>query len=319
MSHSETDELEHLRLATELSQLDVRELCLPQGHEVVLRGMRFHYLDWGQEGRPVVLFLHGGALTAHTWDLVCLALRDKYHCLALDQRGHGDSEWSPTMEYGWDSHLRDIEAFADRMRLDGFVLVGQSMGAMNSIAYASRHSDRLAALALIDAGPRVQRQGAKRIVDFVTMPAELDSIDEFVERARTFNPLRDPRLLKRSLLHNLRRLPSGKWTWKYDRRQMSRERFQVLLEHLEELRSEIPSIRCPTLVVRGGSSDIFSDEDAASLASLLPEGQWVRVEGAGHTVQGDNPKGLVEALQRFLGQVGLCDHGHARSERLRLG
>src|SRR5262245_49859397 len=58
--------------------------------------MRFHYLDWGTRGRPPMVFLHGGGLNVHTWDLVCAALKPERHCIALDQRGHGDSEWSPS-------------------------------------------------------------------------------------------------------------------------------------------------------------------------------------------------------------------------------
>ncbi len=302
-SISANGELEHLRLAAELSGLQVAEFELPDEHEVVLRGMRFHYLDWGKGGSPVLIFLHGGALTSRTWDLVCLSLRDEYHCLALDQRGHGDSEWSPAMDYSLEAHLSDIEAFVDRLRLERFVLVGQSMGAMNSLAYASRHSDRLAGLVLVDAGPEVRWEGVEPIVDFLMMPAELDSIEDFVERARSFNPSRDPRLLRRSLLHNLRQLPSGRWTWKYDRRPLTRERLREVAARLEALRSEVPSIRCPTLVVRGALSSVFSEDDAATLAELLPDGRWVRVEDAGHTVQGDNPRGLVDALRRFVAHV----------------
>ncbi len=93
---------------------------------MVLRRMRFHYLDWGGDGE-VILFLHGGGLTAHTWDVLCLALRDEYHCLALDQRGHGDSEWSADLEYGIDEHAADIQAFVDELGSRTLTLVGQSL------------------------------------------------------------------------------------------------------------------------------------------------------------------------------------------------
>src|SRR5205807_8011531 len=78
--------LAHLRLATDVAGLDVDELVVPAEHDVVVDGVRLHYLDWGRHGRPALLLLHGGCLTAHTWDLVCLALRAEFHCLALDQR-----------------------------------------------------------------------------------------------------------------------------------------------------------------------------------------------------------------------------------------
>ena len=91
--------------------------------------MRLHYLDWGPAGRrpgtrggwPLV-FLHGGGLNAHTWDIVCLALREEYRCHALDLRGHGDSEWSPAQDYSLGAHLRDLEAFADHLDIARFFL-----------------------------------------------------------------------------------------------------------------------------------------------------------------------------------------------------
>jgi esterase len=304
MSLEPAAQLEHLRLAADLCGLEPPELVLPADHHVVLRGIRLHYLDWGGEGSPTVIFLHGGGLNAHTWDLVCIALRGEYRCIALDQRGHGDSEWSPAIEYGIDDHTGDIERFVDRLGLDRVALVGQSMGAINAIAYASRRCDRVAALVPIDAGPWVRwNEGTERIADFVLAPGEVDSVDELAARAAAFNPLRDPRLLRTSLLHNLRLLPSGKWTWKYDRRLLG-ERLRELPSLLEDLRGRVASIDCPTLVVRGALSDVFSDGDAAQFAELLPRGRWTRIENAGHTVQGDNPRALVETLRGFLSEVG---------------
>jgi esterase len=306
MSAGPAQQLEHLRLATRLSNLEGIDPVLPQERDVALGGIRLHYVDWGTSGRRPVLFLHGGGLTARTWDLVCLALRDEWRCLALDQRGHGDSEWSPAMEYGLEHYVRDIERFVERLGLEELVLVGQSLGALSAAAYATRHSDRLAALVSIDAGPEVRwGKGTERIEEFVLAPAELDSVEQFVERAQSFNPLRDPRLLRMSLKHNLRKLPDGKWTWKYDRRTM-RERLRELPSMLEELRANLDSIHCPTLVIRGALSDVFSDTDAARFAELLPDGRWTRVEAAGHTVQGDNPRGLVQALRQFFVQIGLA-------------
>jgi esterase len=292
------DELAHLELAAEVAGLELPEISLPDERFVELNGLRFHYLDWGTEGRPRVLFLHGGALNAHTWDLVCLALRRDYHCLALDQRGHGDSEWSPTQAYDLDEYAGDVEAFAAGERM---VLVGQSLGGAAALAYAIRHSEDLAALVLVDVSTEVTMdEGAGRIVEFVQTPAELDSVEEFVERAREFNPARDPQLLRRSLLYNLRRLPNGKLTWKYDRTDVSRERFQRLVADVGALNDELSAIECPALVVRGAQSDVMSDDDAERLAERLPSGRWVRVEDAGHTVQGDNARGFVEALRPFL-------------------
>jgi len=293
------DDLAHYRLATEIAGMDVPELCLPEHHDVVIGRMRLHYLDWGTADRPPIVFLHGGGLTAHTWDLICLALRADYHCLALDQRGHGDSEWSPELHYGPEAHLADLEGFIDRLGLERLALVGQSMGALNAFVYATRHPDRLTGLVLIDAGPRVREAGTQRIADFLHDTAEVDSIEELVEKAALFNPLRDRRLLRWSLRRNLRRLPNGRWIRKTDMRWLHRDARTMAARFQDAWRGE-SSVTCRTLVVRGAASDVFADEDAAAFARALPDGRWVTIEGAGHTVQGDTPRRLCEVLREFL-------------------
>jgi esterase len=290
--------LDHLRLAAEVAGVEASNLALPRSEHLIANGLRLHYLDWGGDGPPL-LFLHGGALTAHSWDLVCLALRDDYRCLALDARGHGDSEWSPTLEYEPRHHAQDVAAFADA--LERPVLVGQSMGGLSALTYAAAGgAERVRALVLVDVAPSVSDTGSQRIADFVLGPAELDSLDEFVERARAFNPARDERLLRRSLLHNLRRLPNGRWTWKYDRRHLSQESFERLRASLPRLVEQLPKVTCPVLVVRGAGSDVLSESGAAQFAADLPDGRAVTVPGAGHTVQGDNPRGLAAALREFV-------------------
>ena len=302
---SAAEELEHLRLAVALSGVEVPAVVLPESHDAPLGELRLHYVDWGTQGCRPMLLLHGGALTARTWDVVCLALRAQYHCLALDQRGHGDSDWSPTRDYDPPAHLRDLEALTDRLGLEQFVLVGQSMGALNAFTYAAAHSRRLAALVIIDAGPELRLEGAQRIGDFVQATAELDSLDDFVARARAFNPLRDERLLRRSLLHNLRRLPNGKWARKNDTRQWGEVDIGEVAARLREHWRAVERVTCPTLVVRGALSDVMSDDAAARFAAALPRGRWASVPDAGHTVQGDNPAGLIAVMRDFLGGLGV--------------
>jgi pimeloyl-ACP methyl ester carboxylesterase len=300
MSLSAEEYREHLATTAVRAGFSFEDVVLPQEGDVSVDGFRLHYLDWGTRGKPAILFLHGGALTAHTWDLCSLALRRDFHCLALDQRGHGDSDWAPDGDYSIAAQVADIRGFIDHLGLDKFVLVGMSMGAINALAYAINHSERLSHLVIIDAGPEMRRPGSSRIRDFVNDVADVVSIEAIIERALEFNPRRDPNILRRSLMHNLRRQEDGSWRWKYDR-----SRFQRL-EH-EEHRAErarladgLEHISCPTLVVRGGDSDVFHAEDAERLAARLPNGRQVTVPNAGHTVQGDNPKGLVAELRRFL-------------------
>ena len=105
----ELEALVHLRRVAALAGVDATDAALPASHHAVMSGRRFHYLEWGAAAeRPPVLFLHGGNQSAHTWDVVCLALSRRYHCVALDQRGHGDSEWSYELDYRPEAHARAI-------------------------------------------------------------------------------------------------------------------------------------------------------------------------------------------------------------------
>ncbi len=290
----------HLETTSVRAGFSFPGVVLPESHEVQVGQMRFHYLDWGNKQLPPVVFLHGGALNAHTWDLVCLALRDDYHCIALDQRGHGDSDWAEDADYSMDAQLGDTKGFVDKIGLDKFILVGMSLGAINSLAFAVNHPERLNKLVIIDAGPEMRRPGSSRIRDFVNGVAETVTIEAIIEKALEFNPRRDPVILRRSLMHALRQQPDGTWRWKYDRR-----RFQVLDQetHRAEraaLADGLSRIKCPTMIVRGGESDVFHEEDGIRLAQRLPDGRFVTVPRAGHTVQGDNPKDLVAELRHFF-------------------
>jgi esterase len=292
---------DHLKTTAMRAGFSFDDVVLPNEHNLNVGQLRFRYLDWGTDGLRPILFLHGGALTAHTWDLCCLALRDEFHCMALDQRGHGDSDWAPDADYSIGAQREDVRGFADQLGLDQFVLVGQSMGAINGLAFAVAYPERLSALVMIDAGPEVRRAGSRRIRDFVNGGEKPETLDEIIARALTFNPRRDPQVLRRSLMHNLRPQPDGSWTWKYDR-----TRFQRLDQerHLSERRSLVDGlakVSCPALVVRGAESEVFHEEDAVRLAKSFPDGRHVTIPEAGHTVQGDNPGELVAALREFLG------------------
>jgi pimeloyl-ACP methyl ester carboxylesterase len=304
MSLSAEEFRAHLELSAATAGVPLSEVVLPGEHHLLLGRMRFHYLDWGTAGLPPVVFLHGGGLNAHTWDLVCAALRRERHCLALDQRGHGESEWSPEMDYATQSHAADLQAFVDALQLERFVLVGMSLGGVNALAWAGRHGRRLAGLVLVDVGPEVRFDGVRKIAAFTSDATPLDSVEQFVDRALTFNPRRNRELLRRSLLHNLRRMPDGRFMWKYDQRHRGRPADpDAYARRRELLWSAVDTVECPTLVVRGAQSDVFHDEDAEALASRLQRGRWVRIEGAGHTVQGDNPAGLLVSLREFLAEA----------------
>jgi esterase len=306
-SKSETArQLDDLRLAIKIAGVEVAEPALPEHRTATVGSMQFHLVEWGQRNHPTIVFLHGVGLTARTWDLVCLVLKKDYHCLALDLRGHGDSEWAANGDYGVHTHSTDVEALVDTLNLVDFVLVGHSLGGRIALSYAARQASRLRGLVMVDSSPGERNLPASgrpnQVFDFMAGPSD-NSVDEFVERAVRFNPARDRRLLRRSLLHNLRQLPNGRWTWKYDRTAILRRDPAVSAATTSALWDVLPQVSCPTLVVRGGRSESLSDASAEDFATALPHGTWETVPDAGHTIQGDNPQGLVRVLIPFLSRL----------------
>src|ERR1700758_3913511 len=168
---------DHLKTTAVRAGFSFDEVVLPEEHRVAVNGLGFRYLDWGTKGLRPILFLHGGALTAHTWDLCCLALRDEFHCVALDQRGHGDTDWAPDADYSIATQREDVKGVVDELRLDRFVLVGMSLGAINALAFAIHYPEKLSHLVIIDAGPEIRRPGSRRIRDFVNGGGEAGTAD----------------------------------------------------------------------------------------------------------------------------------------------
>ena len=279
--------------------------AVPDDRFVKANGMRFHYLDWGNPDAPDMLLLHGFAQTCHSWDFVALAFCDRFHVVALDQRGHGDSDWSEDGDYSPETQQEDIAAVVAELRLEDFLLMGLSMGGRNAFTYAANHPEQVRALVIVDAAPQNMRAGSQKIRSFVQQEDELDSVDDFVQRVLQYNPLRDPVQVRGSILHNLKQLPSGKWTWKYDKRlrQPGARRFQHDPEMTDRLWGYLQRLQCPTLVVRGSESDIMALNTAADMHERIPNGRMATVDNAGHLVMGDNPSGFERAVSEFLSVV----------------
>ena len=296
------DEADHHRLRLELSGIPFRPLVPPTDHHVVLNGMRFHYVEWGDRSARPILLLHGGGQTCRTWDVVCHELSLSCRCIALDQRGHGDSEWSYELDYRIEAHAADTAALIEALDLAPVTIVGMSFGGLNALHYALQRPEAVSGIVAVDTGPWVNEAAASPIREFMLEVATLDELEQFIAAAHRFNPRRDVRLLRRSLWHNLRRCPDGRLMWKTDPRRRD-ERRAIVAAGLGFLRERVGDLRCPVLVIRGGESKILSEHDARRFAEAVPNGRWLAISGAEHSIQGDQPKALIEALQRFLDEL----------------
>ena len=301
--------LDEMRACADAIGIHPRQFLQPEDRWVDLNGIRFHYLDWGNGHLPHLVMLHGGGLTAHTWDMAALLLRDRYHVVALDQRGHGDSGWTPEGELAMsnaDLMLRDTEEFIDHLRVDRFFLCGHSMGSHNAIHYAALHPERPDALVIVDSGPAVMVEGRLDMEAFRRETETMRHFEDFLDRAVKFNPQRRSEHLRYSLLHALKRVEDG-WTWKQDHRRRPEE--ITLLperwaaereERARRMKSDLGAYSRPMLVMRGEVSRTFSPEAAREAVAYIPDGELVLIPRAGHSVQGDNPKDFARALDAFL-------------------
>ncbi len=275
------------------SEFEPRERELDTG-ELTLR-----YLEWGSKDARPVLLLHGFAQTAHSWDFVSLALAGTYRVLALDTRGHGDSDWSRNRDYLPEAHQRDLDGLVEGLGLAPLAVVGSAIGGRNAYTFASRRPESVAALTIVDVGPATAAKGGRRIRRFVSLPDERDSYEDFVQAIHEYQPLRSVRQIRDTLKYNVRETPEGKWTWKYDKalRDPNFKRPETPPREGWEL---LKGIRCPTLLVRGAKSDVLTAEMAMQMTEAIDDCAFAEVEKAAHIVPGDNPAGFLAVLMPWL-------------------
>jgi pimeloyl-ACP methyl ester carboxylesterase len=302
------------------------DFTVPAGDFYHANGLRFHYLDWGGAGYPVV-FLHGNLQSANTWDLIAIQLRDRYRCYGLDQRNHGETDRIRESQGGNNraAMLEDVKAFVDHLGLREFFLVGMSMGGMNAMGFINRYPESVRALALVDVTPGF---GA---VPGIAAPAanpnarpetdrpnfrflhEFDSLEQAVDLAMQANPGRPRVHLEYTLTNSLMQREDGKWVWKRPRLEpmtpptprppptpeQAAEQRRMLEQQWEDLRK----ISVPTLLCLGGDSDRTNPAAGQRFGEMVKGSKVVTIPGASHNVQGDQPRALGVHLRAFFDGV----------------
>ena len=272
---------------------------------VEANGLKFHYLDWGNPDNPPLVLLHGVGQTCHTWDLFAAAMSPHFYVMAFDQRGHGDTDWAPDKDYSRKTMVKDAEAFTTALGLDRFFLTGMSMGGANSLAFTGQNPDRVEALVVVDVGPRVENKGVQHIRNFMKDFREFDSLEDAAAVIHKFNPRRPLEVIRKyTVVYNLKQLPSGKWTWKYDTYFSEGHSRGDVKQMEQELSTEVKKISCPTLLVKGAESDVLSLDGARLLQAAVPGSEFALIPGAGHSVMGDNPPAFEAAVREFYQKKG---------------
>ncbi len=274
-----------------------------RSRNIVLRQMRFHFLEWGHGHAPPVVLLHGGHQSAHSWDLVSLHLAQRYRVLALDQRGHGDSEWARDVSYANQEMSLDAEAFISALELRGPVLIGHSMGGRNAMLLTRRSQALLRAAVIVDVGPELSEKGRAAIAGFVQVNQEFDDLAHFVSNVRQYDPYRSREHIERTVKYNMLQRVDGKFVSKCDSnpRRLNIQRGSGPLENITL--EDATHFDLPVLLVRGANSSILTPDAAERFAAALPQGRLITIADCGHNVHGQNTKGFIAAVDEFLAAV----------------
>jgi pimeloyl-ACP methyl ester carboxylesterase len=274
--------------------------------------LRLHAVHWGREGAPVLVLVHGGRDHARSFDAVAEALRDRWHVVAPDLRGHGDSEWARGGSYTMAELVLDLAALVDGLGPAPVVLVGHSLGGAVVLHYAGLRPERVARVAAIEGlGPspamraeQLARSFAERLGGFVDAARAIDareprhypSLEAAAARMREQNAFLTEAQALHLTRHGARRRDDGSYVWKYDRMILTPSAARPDFEGLEALWGRIP---CPVLLVRGARS-WASDPVLDGRAAAFRDARLVNVEGAGHWVHHERLGAFLAALEGFL-------------------
>jgi pimeloyl-ACP methyl ester carboxylesterase len=274
-------------------------------------GRHLSALVWG-EAEPELVFLHGGAQNAHTWDTVALALDRPL--IAVDLPGHGHSDGGRAGALDPASNARDMAVVIRELAPRARAVVGMSLGGMTSLVLAATAPELVRSLVLVDITPGVDHHKASAITAFVNGPESFESFDELLARTIAFNPTRSESSLRRGILHNAVQQDDGSWVWRYARHGALAPS-PAAAESADgpgaagaedrplfgSLWDAVSSLAAPVMLVRGMlPQSVVDDADEAELVRRCPHARIEHVEGAGHSVQGDKPVELAALIADFV-------------------
>jgi pimeloyl-ACP methyl ester carboxylesterase len=286
----------------------------PASRTVFSQRLRLHYVDWGNPCAPLLILLHGGRDHCRNWDWVAQALREQWHIIAPDLRGHGDSAWSPDGNYTMPAYIYDLAQLIHQQARGPVHIVAHSLGAHIALRYAGVFPENVAKLVAIEGiGPmesgmaaREATPAAERIRTWIAgqralaarQPRRYATVEEAFARMQAENQHLSPEQALHLTQHGVNQNEDGTFSWKFDNYIRARD-FPSELTAAERA-SLWARITCPLLLVHGKES-WASNPEADGRAALFPNARVVSFERAGHWVHHDRLDAFVDAAMRFLG------------------
>lgn len=284
----------------------------PTSHSYFSQRLRLHYVDWGNSGAPPLLMVHGGRDHCRNWDWAAQALRDEYHIIAPDLRGHGDSQWMVGGTYTIADYVYDIAQLLHQTRLTPVTIISHSLGGMISLRYAGVYPENVEKLVAIEGlgfSPKMLAKRAKlsaqqRVREWVDSlrglsgraPRRYPNLEEAVRRMQEENPHLSPEQARHLTIHGVSQNEDGTYSWKFDNYVRAFPPYDMEAGDIHALWS---NITCPTLMIRGAES-WASDPEEDGRAEHFRNAQFINVEKAGHWVHHDRSDIFLGLVRDFL-------------------
>lgn len=286
----------------------------PVSHYYYSHRLKLQFWDWGQNGKPALLLVHGGLDHARNWDWVARSLREHFHVYAMDLRGHGNSAWAPGATYSIPEHVLDIATLVDLLSSDALGggpihLIGHSLGGILTLLYAGVYPDRVRKVIAIEglgfpASHRIHKPSPERLRTWIEDVRKLErreprtypNLEAAAERMKEANPHLSDEVARHLTLHGTNWNANGSLSWKFDNYVRSLPPFG---HSIDDLRAIFSRIVCPVLLFWGLES-WMPDPDTDDRPAAIKNHRLVNVPGAGHWVHHDRLDLFLEESTRFL-------------------
>lgn len=288
----------------------------PTSHSYFSQRMRLHYVDWGNPEAPPLLLVHGGRDHCRNWDWVAEALRDDWHIIAPDLRGHGDSEWSSDGHYEMAGYVYDLAQLIHQQTLAPVTIIGHSLGGNIALRYSGVYPESVRALVAIEglglSGKMIAERRSKpfeqRLKEWIEtkrglagrLPRRYDSINDALARMQGENKHLSPQQARHLTIHGVNQNEDGTYSWKFDNYVRAWPAYDMPMSAVESLWSRII---CPTLLVYGEESWATNPEDDGRLAHFQ-NAEVAAFANAGHWVHHDQLQLFISTVKKFLARVG---------------
>lgn len=259
-------------------------------------GVRLHYLDYGTQGRPPMLCVHGSAAHAHWFDFIAPGFTADYHVRSVDLRGHGDSEWVEPPSYLYKDYAADLHTAIEQLDLRDFVLIGHSMGGAVSLLYAATYPGRVKSLIVVDSTVNLSPDRIAQMRDVGSRPGSSYATQEELMSRYKLRPgdaLATPEIVRHVASYSARQTEDGTWKLKFDRSVYA-------TREVSDGRPNWNKIKIPSLLVKGDRSARLVPDVVADVQARCPQAELVEVTDSDHHVTLDNPKMFVDVVKPFL-------------------